>query len=103
MDKTFDASNPNEVKKRKTKAQLKREREIEEFKQILSTYGGRAYVWRLLELCGVYRTSFTGNSTTFLNEGKRQIGLHVIEDIFASDPHAYAQIRIEAEERNKNG
>ena len=102
----FNAGNVTEVKKRKTKAQLSKEQETEEFKEILSTYGGRAYIWRLLEMCGVYKTSFTGNSTTFLNEGKRQIGLRVIEDIFEAAPDRYTQIRMEAVERlerNKNG
>ena len=97
----FDAGNPSDVKKSKTKAQLQKEREREELRQILSTVGGRAFVWRTLEKCGVYRTSFTGNSTTFFNEGKRSIGLELIEDVFAADIHAYTRMRQEAVERTE--
>lgn len=97
MDKQpYDAGDEAKVQKRKTKAQLAREKELEDFKQILATKAGRAFLWRLLEWCGVYHTSFTGNSTTFFNEGKRDIGLKLIEEIFSADPKAYGLLREEA-------
>lgn len=78
----YDAGEEGAVKKRKTKAQLAKERELEEFRQLMQTYGGRAFIWWLLELCGVYRTSFTNdNDLTNFNEGQRQVGLHIIERI----------------------
>jgi hypothetical protein len=98
----FDAGNEADVKKRKTKAQLKREREIEEVKQVLSTVSGRATIWRILDWCGVYRTSFTGNSETFFNEGKRNIGLKLIEEIFASDKNAFYLMSREATDKQED-
>lgn len=51
---------------------------------------GRRLVWRLLELTGLYRTSFTGNSETFFREGKRHVGLEIISKLttYASDDYA---------------
>lgn len=98
----FDAGDTVSVQKRKTKKELKREQEIAEFKSILSTKPGRALMWRILSICGVYKTSFTGNSTTFFNEGKRAVGLEILTEIFKSDPNAYGLMRIEANEMEKD-
>lgn len=98
----YDAGDPSDVKKRKTKAQLRKEREREELRQILETYGGRAYVWRLLEKCGVYKISMTGNSYTFFNEGKREVGLEVLAEVFDANPNVYTLMRQEAVERDKD-
>lgn len=98
---SYDVGNPAEVKERKTKTELSREREIEELRQLLETYGGRSYIWRLLDMCGVYKTSFTGNSTTFFNEGRRDIGLRILEELFEASPNVYTLMRSEAIERDK--
>lgn len=97
----YDSGDEAQVKGRKTKAQLRREREIEELRAILATHGGRAFIWRLLAQCGVYRQSFTGNSTTFFNEGKRDIGVWLIGELEACDPKAYAKLILEGIEGDK--
>jgi len=51
---------------------------------------GRRIMWRLLEKTGVYRCSFTGNSTTFFNEGQRNVGLMLTAQIHEHAPDAYA-------------
>ncbi len=91
----MDTGDVKDVKKKKTKAQLRRLREQEGLKALLSKTGGRNFVWRLLTECGVYHTSFTGDNETFFNEGKRQIGLWVLEEIFQSDKKAYALMQEE--------
>lgn len=97
----YDTGEETQVKQKKTKAQLNREREIEALRNILSTYDGRAFLWRLLEECGIYTSSFTGNSTTFFNEGKRHVGLWTLNEIMDVNPNLYQQMRVEAVERNK--
>jgi hypothetical protein len=96
-----DVGDDVQVKERKTKRQLQKEREDEEMKQILDTYGGRAFMWRLLSSCGVFRTSFTGNASTYFNEGKRQIGLEVLKEILELDSKAFQIMQQEAVERDK--
>ena len=82
----MDTGDVKDVKKKKTKAQLRRLKENEWLKDVLSRPGGRDFIWRLLIQCGVYDTSFTGDAPhTFFNEGKRQIGLWVLTEIDAAD------------------
>ncbi len=97
----FDAGDATQVKKRKTKAQIRQEQDKEDLRNILLSPGGRRFMWKLLEECGVYKISFTGNSHTFFNEGKRQIGLRLIEDIFNADPNAYTEMRMESAARQE--
>lgn len=97
----YDAGDEGQVKKKKTKAQIHKEQDKEDLKEILLSPGGRRFLWKLLEECGVYKISFTGNSHTFFNEGKRQIGLRLIEDIFDASPNAYTEMRSEATQRKE--
>ena len=61
-----------------------RKKEIDDFKKVLSLPEGRRIMWKILSDAGVFRTSFTGNSTTFFNEGKRDIGLLVLSGVNAA-------------------
>ena len=59
------------------------------YQRVLATPEGRRVLWELMEFCGVYTESFTGNSQTFYNEGRRAVGLKVINDILDVDPGLY--------------
>lgn len=89
------------VKAKTDKRKHKRDQEVEDLKVILATAGGRAFIWRFLSYCGVYRTSYTGNSTTFFNEGKRQVGLHLLDEVFEADPNAFTKMQTEAVARGE--
>lgn len=54
---------------------LARTVEGEDFKWLMGHKQGRRFVWRMLDKSGMYRTSMTGNSTTFFNEGMRNFGI----------------------------
>lgn len=58
-----------------------RRQELDDVLALMRSPSGRRFVWRLLSLCGVYQTSFTGNSGTFFNEGQRNVGLQVLGDV----------------------
>ena len=48
---------------------------------ILKNKEGRWFIMRLLDATGINANSFTGNSHTFFNEGKRQVGLELLARI----------------------
>lgn len=96
----YDAGDEGQVKRRKTKAQLEHENQVEEFKELLESEGGRYFVWRLLSLCGVYRAAPFENIERF--EGARDVGLHVIEWIREADPESIGLMQLEAL-RRENG
>ncbi len=91
-----DTGDVKQVDKKKTKAQLRRLREIAWLKDVLHSVAGRDFIWRLLIQCGVWHTSFTGDAPhTFFNEGKRQVGLWVLTEIEEADKRAISLMQEE--------
>jgi len=103
-EKQYDASDEQQVKSKKTRAKIDRDNQLSSMRDIVESDGGQEFLWRLLARCKVYETSFTGNSQTFFNEGKREVGLWVLSEIVAADPAAYAKMMMKnTEEFLKNG
>ena len=59
----------------KTKQDYIHDRDIDALNHVLSTELGRWFFCRLLDRTDILKQSFTGNSETFFNEGKRKVGL----------------------------
>lgn len=59
----------------KTKQDYIRDRDIDALNHVLSTELGRWFFCRLFDNTGILKRSFTGNSETFFNEGRRSVGL----------------------------
>ena len=70
--------------------QLKFRQETEDIKWLMAHKQGRRIVYRLFELTGVHRTSFNTNSmVTSFNEGQRNVGLKLLEDVTIACPEQY--------------
>jgi hypothetical protein len=89
VKKGFDASDEQEVQRATTKSKRERDRELADLKKLLQQDWGRRIVWRVLDYSGLHRTSFTGNSTTFFNEGQRNIGLWLVDEVLSADTDSY--------------
>lgn len=62
-------------------ATIARRKELLDMAALLDTPHGRRFVCRVLGEAGIFKTSMTGNSHTFFNEGKRQVGLWLLAEI----------------------
>ena len=99
-----NAADREQVKDAARKAKWTREDELADVRAILATKEGRRFVWRYLTECSVFKTSFTGNSQTFFNEGERNVGLKLMADVNDADPEAYIAMLREAKLKGeKNG
>jgi hypothetical protein len=96
-----NASDPKQVKAAKSKEVSKRDQELDDVIHVLSSVQGRRFLWRVLGLCHVFKTSFTGNSTTFFNEGKRDIGLRILGDINEASPESYLAMMQESKKESE--
>lgn len=68
------------VRKKGLDERLSRRTELGDMATILNQRAGRRFIWRLLSEAGIFRSSFTGNNSTFFNEGRRDIGLKFLAD-----------------------
>lgn len=69
-----------------------RKQELDDVRWLMSHKQGRRVARRLLEKAGIYRTSFTGNSGTFFNEGMRNLGLFLFNDVMEVAPEQYVKL-----------
>lgn len=86
---------------RKDKLGLTQRREADDIKWLMSDPRGRRIVWGLLELTGVFRSSFTGNSETFFREGERNIGLKLFLRLQTHCPEQYIKMTKEMTDDNQ--
>jgi len=91
-----NAADKKQVDEAKGKENRSRDQELEDLRQVLSTRQGRRFYWNLLSFCGVFESSFTGNSQTFFLEGKRTVGLKMLANLNDAQPEAYVTMMNEA-------
>jgi hypothetical protein len=84
-DQPFSSTDPEQVAAAKEQAELIVQRRANQMRHTISHRDGRAVFLRLFEDAGIFRTSFTGNSTTFFNEGMRNIALKYLNEILEVD------------------
>ncbi len=96
-----NAGDAEQIEKAGEKEKSRRQQEIADLLWVLSTPAGRRVIWRILGRCGVNKSSFTGNSTTFFNEGMRDVGLFITAEVVDVRPEAYIEMMIEAKNRDE--
>jgi hypothetical protein len=88
----------DEAKIKEDEKRLKSHRagELDDLRQILALPQGRRVLWRILAKCDMSRLSATGDEKwTYVNEGKKSIGLFLIEEMTQVEPHAYPKLLME--------
>ena len=81
---------------RKEKMAVLAARDITDLQSMMKNDFGRRFICKLLEDTGIFRPSFTGNSSTFYNEGQRSIALLYIP---ALEEHCAADYILMQQER----
>lgn len=71
---------------RRLATERERETQQEDIRWLMGQTQGRRIMSRLLDVTGVFRSSFTGNSETFFREGARNVGLTFLNDAQALAP-----------------
>ena len=71
----------------------------DDMRRTLATAHGRAVVWYVLSLAGVYRAPVTHPQETFREVGRQDVGRELIASVFAADGRKYHVMRQEAEDR----
>lgn len=87
-----------------------RSRQLDDIKKILDLPEGRRFLWRLLEEGRILSTCYHENSQTMAYyEGKRDVGLFVLNELTSVNKNAFGKIQNEhfsemgKNKRNMNG
>lgn len=84
-----NASDPQQVKRAKETEAERRQRELAELSDVLSTLSGRRVLWRLLGKCGVFESIMETSARIYYNAGKQDLGHYLLGEIAQADPNAY--------------
>lgn len=92
-EQTYDAGNSEHVKAAKLTAKMRARRDAEDLGDVMSTLGGRRWMWSLLESCGVYQISYREGDQpthTAFREGGRNVGNRTMASLMGTCPEGYA-------------
>lgn len=77
--------------KMRADARTGEDQRIADFRWVASTPQGRRFLYRVLEVSGVFHTTFNPDPyQSAFNEGGRNAGLRVLNDLMTLAPGAYA-------------
>lgn len=69
---------------------------IQDLVFLVSSERGRAFLWKVLGDCNVFGASFVPDPlVTAFNEGRRNIGHRLLEEVLTLDPRAFTMMREE--------
>ena len=78
---------------------LQREKDQGDLRHVMGSKEGRRFMWRQLSEAGVYRSSFDSNPVLMaFNEGNRNRGLLLLNDIMEACPTRYSEMLREQKE-----
>jgi len=93
--RVLNAADAKQVKEAGKSVKDQRKREIDDIRNVLSGFSGRRFFWRVLSECGLFRISHEIGGKpedTIFREGKRNIGLFLLNDMNEADPDAYLKM-----------
>lgn len=86
-----------QVQERRLLEELDRAGELAQLNELLQTESLRDFLWRVLSKCHLYESTYQRNfGDMALLEGKRQVGLWLLSEICAADPHAEIRMKQKA-------
>lgn len=102
---TTDFTDPKQVDQRKKKINKARAAELSDLEAVIKTPAGLRVLSRVMDKCGLLAPNmFTGNSTTFYNLGKRDVGLWMYNEIMEANPGSFiAMMETKLKEIEDNG
>jgi len=91
-----DLIDTSKEEKKQDKSERRRERELADIRFIIKSVEGRRFYWRLMADAGVFRRSFNGDTVgTMFNEGRRSLGLDILNDLLEAKPAAFSEMQQE--------
>ncbi len=84
----------------KTPEEIERGIFLSNLRELLKTRHGKDFVWYVLELSGIYSHFSTSDINNLLKaEGRRTVGLDVIDTLMDADPEIYPRLLLDKQRR----
>jgi len=73
----------------------KRDQVLDDYRAVMDIPAGRRLLWHITCKARAFHLSMTGNSWTFFNEGRRSVGLEVLDEMQTASRPLWRQIEDE--------
>jgi len=91
-----NAADPEQVRGRREKHKTRDLQKKAALLHLLSDEAGRMWMWDLISRCGAFHLSFSTDTLIMaFNEGRRDIGNHLIGEINSISPQLYTRMAVE--------
>lgn len=90
--KQQNAGNSREIRDAKRIRRYRVEQEIADLRAVLATAAGRRFIFARIQKCNVMGQIWDPSRRFDFNEGRRDVGIELMRDLAAIDPHAYIQM-----------
>jgi hypothetical protein len=97
-----NAADEKQVKKARKKERRKDIQNRHDIRQMLAADFGRRFLWRYLSKCNVFSTVQGPSPQIHFDEGFRQVGLDMMNDIIDANPEALVRMMDEANREKKD-
>lgn len=92
-----DIGDRKTVERKKLTARLKDKDRLDYLKGVLASPQGRAWVWDMLSMCGVFHNPMRADAAdTAFACGEMNVGQKILADVVRADPGAYVTMMNEA-------
>jgi hypothetical protein len=71
---------------------LKRERELDDLRAVITTPEGRRVMWRLLSRCGTFASIWEPSAKIHYNSGQQDVGHYLMAEIVEAEPSALLEM-----------
>lgn len=72
---------------------------VADMRELFKEPAARDLLWFVLGVCNVWGGIFTGNSQTFFLEGKRQVGIEILQLMEEVDPTLFPRLMLEKQNK----
>lgn len=93
-----NAADAEQVANAKRVANSTKKSQINDLYDIMQAAQGKRFLANLLALCGIHKSSYTGDNMTFFLEGQRNVGLQLLSEMMDADPKLAGEILHQAKE-----
>jgi len=94
---TAASDDPQTVAAAEDAARSMRERDLNDLRVVLDLAAGRRLLWRLLGMAGIYEGTVRGDGVELaaLRDGRRQLGIELLQEIHAANDEAYVRMQVQ--------
>lgn len=93
---------PEDLSPEDHERRLKEENDNNDLRWVLSDKRGRRVVWKFLEFCGVFKTTFNNSGSVMCKlEGQRTVGLFILDMVTLADQSKLFLMMQDAKQREE--